>query len=110
MMPVLETRDLVSLYACGAEPPANSFLPPSSTTGTGPSPQPPLANSCLISQSLPANGPLRHDKTSSVLAHQTIDESGRDLRTARLLRRLVFLDFEVIRMDVFGLTKKQYEV
>src|SRR5882672_3757978 len=34
MMPVLDTRDRVSLYACGAEPSANSFLPPPSTTGT----------------------------------------------------------------------------
>ena len=31
---MLETRDLVSLYARGAEPSANSFLPPPSTTGT----------------------------------------------------------------------------
>jgi hypothetical protein len=33
MTPMRVTRDLVSVYACGAEPSANSFLPPPSTTG-----------------------------------------------------------------------------
>src|SRR6266850_5599487 len=33
-MPVDKTRELVSLNECGAEPSANSFLPPPSTTGT----------------------------------------------------------------------------
>src|SRR6266851_592737 len=33
MTPVPKTRDRVSLYARGAEPSANSFLPPPSTTG-----------------------------------------------------------------------------
>src|SRR5215216_4795242 len=31
--PLDETRELVSLNECGAEPSANSFLPPPSTTG-----------------------------------------------------------------------------
>src|SRR3954471_12459989 len=34
MSPFGETRDLVSLNECGAEPSANSFLPGPSTTGT----------------------------------------------------------------------------
>jgi len=32
--PVGVTRELVNLNECGAEPSANSFLPPPSTTGT----------------------------------------------------------------------------